>query len=225
MIDSHVRRWALTLGAAVAVVAACSLTGSAVAAPPQPGPSVLEVGKRPSSKTLLDLDVVARQVTLLHLSGRRYGIVMTGVSPKLVAMSQAPRRFAAYPPMEVLGFWSRMFPKGPPNALVMGRYDSATDAPVVITMARPTYDAATRTLSFKGTLLPGSARPPATMDDVDLMIDPTTAQWITLAEYCGPAIVNIVLAAIAEGANPYADVAAVSTSVGCIVQVVRIFGK
>lgn len=219
---AHLR---VLLVAGIAAVAAVCVSAPVAAAAGPGNNSVLETGKRPAANAPVDLDVVARQVTLLHLSGRRYGIVMTGVSPKLVAMAEAPRRYAAYPPMELLGLWGRMFPGRQPNAIVMGRYDSATDAPVVVRMGKPTYDAPTRTLSFKGTLLAGSAHPPTTMDDVDLMIDPTRQQWIALGMTCGPAIISIIVAAISEGANIYADVASVTNSIACVSTVIAIFGK
>ncbi|MBN1344964.1 MAG: hypothetical protein JXQ73_19885 [Phycisphaerae bacterium] len=172
----------------------------------------------PTTQDEYDIAVLAGAGTATQVSPGVYTITLTEVHDRVIAFTQAPGRTAQTFGTQWLGLWDKMYPDSPPNAVLYGR--TPTDGTIsVFEMGKPTYDAENDTLTFQATLVGDSPAPQAVMDDVDLLIDPTVGQWISIATNCGSAIVNIILAAVEEGVNPVADIRAAGASVGCIAAV------
>lgn len=165
--------------------------------------------------TMYDIGVMAEGSTATLVSEGVYQIVLTNVHNNAIAFTESPDRTAKTFALEGLGMWKKMFPNEPPNAVLYGRTPTDDDI-VVFEMGQPTYDPNAATLTFQATLVGDSPAPAATMDDVDLLIDPTAGQWINIAWSCGTDVITLVAAAVEAGANPLADVGAIGATAKCV---------
>ncbi|MBN1344965.1 MAG: hypothetical protein JXQ73_19890 [Phycisphaerae bacterium] len=169
----------------------------------------------PTTEESYDIAILAGGATATQVSTGVYNIVLTDVHDNAISFTEAPGRTARTFTMEALVMWDKMFSNSPPNTVMYGR--TPTDATIVVfEMGKPTYDAQNNTLTFQATLVGDSPAPQEVMNDVDLLIDPTAAQWINIAWNCGSAILNIIGAAIEDGVNPLEDVESVGASIDCI---------
>ncbi len=162
-----------------------------------------------------DIAVPVGAGTSTEVSDGVYQIVLSEVPTQVVVFSESPNRTAKYMPTVALGMWDKMFPDEAPNSVLFGRTGGTNDV-IVFEMGKPTYDETNATLTFQATLVGDSAAPLAEMTNVDLLIDPTAGQWITIGWDCASAALSIVAAAVEDGANPLADLEAIGATISCI---------
>lgn len=174
-LNNHHR---LVSAAAVATVA---VIGSAAAVVPTASAGT---ATKAGSKSALMLAVQSESSTLTTAANGRYTLTMTGTDPSMAVFSDRPvRRGGVADTGSLVPVWKKggktSFKSDPPNAAVTVHEADGTMDVLLVTLSKPQYDQATKTLTFTARPLSKKTPVPATAVGVNLgatsvFIDSTT---------------------------------------------------
>jgi hypothetical protein len=163
-----------------------------------------------------DIAIQGDSAKVIEIAAKTYRIEIEGVYPTALAFSESPGREAYEVPTEIVGLWDRMFPEGMPNSVFYGRTAEGTSV-AAFQIDKPIYNIENKSLIFDARLIGDSPGLPSELHDVDLLIDPTLGQWISIAINCGGTVLSLIPAILTGGST--APLTAIA-SAACVVALV-----
>lgn len=193
--DMRIRRVIGTIAAALLPV---MLTGTGVAAPAQAAtPSYLFTVQSPTGTTV--------QGNLLKGENERFTLTMHGVSPVTKFADRPFRNASVMSPAALASNWNAWFADSPPNAVLTYSPGSAgLPESIVVTLTRPRYVSADRTLTFTATRTYRSLDP---SEKGSNWTRPTTPRSFTHASLfiddAGSSVTDSLVAQLQQAMQPY----------------------
>lgn len=162
--------------ALVLVAGACSSGGSDGASGGSGSTDTTSATGPASDTSWLFVQTAAGGTWVAGADGTSGTLSLTGVSPEVQAFTDRPARQVAWEsPQQFTDAWaSRGFEQDPPNASVALHTAKAGELPVVVELTSPTWDAGSSTLTYKGSVVGGTAGTPAlpaSFGEVSLFVD------------------------------------------------------
>jgi hypothetical protein len=125
--------------------------------------------------------------------------------------------------VSLMDAWPQVAQESNSTGVIHYTLEDGSTKSVAVRIDNPTYNVDTGDFQYTATPLFEGDTLDSNFTNSSLQI--SKWDWTKLGIYCGKAIVEIIIAAVQDGADPLSDVEAAGGSAECIAEVIHIWGK